>query len=403
MRFDSDASAGGASPPGAAPPTPIVASLGEPGGIGPELVLDAWEAAAGRAPDPPGGRPPPFAVVGDAGAVADRARLLGRAVPVERIDLPPEAGAADGGTPAPGGEPAPGEPPRWATQTLERAARAFPRALPVIHEPLGAESRPGEILDATAPGVVRSLERALSLVASGASPALVTLPIAKGVLMRAGFRHPGHTGWLSERLDAEALMLFVSESAGLRVALLTVHEPLRSVPARVRAGAVERAALALAEGLRLDFGVASPRIAVAGLNPHAGEGGAIGREDEDEIAPAVARLRAAGLDARGPVPADALFGPEARRGYDAALAMYHDQALAPFKALDFLGGAQVSLGLPIVRASPDHGTAADIAGRGLAHPDSLLASLRLAASCAARRRGRSGRLRGSQGRSAAHR
>ncbi|HZZ88413.1 MAG TPA: 4-hydroxythreonine-4-phosphate dehydrogenase PdxA, partial [Caulobacteraceae bacterium] len=220
---------------------------------------------------------------------------------------------------------------------------------------------------------------------------VVTAPIAKATLYEAGFKYPGHTEFIGA-LTADAPMpgargpVMMLTAQDLRVALATVHEPLARVPALVTHDRIVLVGRVVAEALARDFGLAKPRLVVAGLNPHAGEGGSIGREEQTTVGPAVAALLAAGIDARGPLPADSLFHDDARRTYDAAICLYHDQALIPVKMLDFWGGVNLTLGLPIVRTSPDHGTAFDIAGKGLARPDSLIAAIRLASEIAARRR-----------------
>ena len=213
----------------------------------------------------------------------------------------------------------------------------------------------------------------------------MTNPIHKDTLYRAGFRHPGHTEYLAELAGVATAPVMMLASPQLRVIPVTIHLPLRQAVDSLSQAAIVHAGRVCDEALRRDFAIAAPVVAVAGLNPHAGEAGSLGHEDRDIVAPAVAELRAAGIDARGPLAADTMFHPEARAGFDAALCMYHDQALIPIKTIDFHGGVNVTLGLPFVRTSPDHGTAFDIAGRGVARADSLIAALRLAAQMAARR------------------
>ena len=215
--------------------------------------------------------------------------------------------------------------------------------------------------------------------------AVVTNPINKAALYRSGFRHPGHTEFLAELTGVPGREVMMLACPGLRVVPVTVHLRLRDAIAGLTTDTIVAAGRTTADALRRDFGVAAPRLAVAGLNPHAGEGGALGPEDQAIIAPAIATLRQAGIDASGPWPPDTMFSPAARPRYDAALCMYHDQALIPLKTLDMDGGVNVTLGLPIVRTSPDHGTAYDIAGKGVANPASLIAAFRLAAELAARR------------------
>lgn len=319
---------------------PLALTMGEPGGVGGELALKAWAA--------PG--VPAFFLVGDAGWLAQ----VDRAVPVRRIERPDDA------------------------------VRTFPDALPVLPLSLTAPVEPGTANPEHAAAVVASIERAVAVVGSGAASAVVTLPVQKESLMSAGFVHPGHTEFLAELTGARrSVMMLVG--GGLKVVPLTVHVPLAEVAGRLTAALIEETARIVAEALRADFGIAAPRLALAGLNPHAGEGGALGAEEGAVMAPAVAGLRREGLDVRGPLSADTLFHAEARAGYDAVLCAYHDQALIPVKMLDFHNAVNVTLGLPIVRTSPDHGTALDIAGTGRARPDSLIAALKLAHAMAERR------------------
>ena len=214
----------------------------------------------------------------------------------------------------------------------------------------------------------------------------MTNPIQKSALYAAGFRHPGHTEYLHELAGAASQPVMLLASPELRVVPVTIHEPLRDAIARLTPEVIVEIAALTAAGLRQDFGIAAPRLAVAGLNPHAGEGGSLGREDIEIVAPAVAQLRALGIDARGPMPPDTMFTAQARPGYDVAVCLYHDQALIPIKTLDMNGGVNVTLGLSIVRTSPDHGTALDIAGTGTADPASLIAAIRLASQIATHRR-----------------
>ncbi|SES96617.1 4-hydroxythreonine-4-phosphate dehydrogenase PdxA [Oceanicella actignis] len=328
--------------PGGAPP-PIAVSGGDPAGIGPEIAAAAWRAlsAAGS---------PVFAAIGDA------ALFEAQGAPCARI------------------------------AQLAEAPAVFARALPVLHRPLAAPARPGRPDPANAPCVVAWIEEAVRLALSGAASAVTTLPINKKALKDgAGFAFPGHTEFLADLCGAGAPTMMLAGPT-LRVVPVTIHEPLACVPALLSAEAIERAALHAHQALRRDFGLRAPRLAAAGLNPHAGEGGAMGREEIELIAPALARLRARGVDVAGPLPADAMFHPAARARWDAALCMYHDQALIPFKTLDFDEGVNLTLGLPIVRTSPDHGTAYDIAGRGVASARSLIAALRMAAAMARARR-----------------
>ncbi|HET9903539.1 MAG TPA: 4-hydroxythreonine-4-phosphate dehydrogenase PdxA [Xanthobacteraceae bacterium] len=323
----------------------LAVTLGEPAGIGPDITLALWRERVPRAL-------PPFYVLGDAQALARRARRLGLDVPIAEVE--------------------PG-----------RAATMFPQALPVVPLGLPATAEPGKPDGTSAPAVIESIRRATEDVARGRAAAMVTNPIAKAVLYREGFAHPGHTEYLAE-LAAEltggpvprpVMMLWAPE---LAVVPVTVHVPLREVPKRLTADLIVATGRIVARELRTRFAVAEPRLVAAGLNPHAGEDGEIGDEDHAVVAPALAALRAEGVAIRGPLPADTLFHADARATYDAALAMYHDQALIPIKTLAFDHAVNVTLGLPFVRTSPDHGTAFDLAGTGRARPDSLAAALRLA-------------------------
>jgi 4-hydroxythreonine-4-phosphate dehydrogenase len=329
---------------------PLALSLGDPAGIGPEIIVKAWSALKDEGPA--------FMVVGDADALAS---APGGHVTVQRVG------------------------------SAQEADRCFAEALPVLDLPLGAAVVAGQPSAGAAASIIRWIETAVGLVLSGQAAALVTAPIAKAPLYAAGFAFPGHTEFLGSLAPAETaqaprgpVMMLVA--GDLRTALATIHEPLASVPERLTLERIFNAGMVTAQALERDFAITGPRLAVAGLNPHAGEGGSIGHEEQAVIAPAVAALREAGVDARGPLSADSLFHPEARARYDAALCMYHDQALIPVKMLDFWGAVNVTLGLPLVRTSPDHGVGYDIAGRGLARADSLIAAVRLAAEIAARRR-----------------
>ncbi|MBM3541835.1 MAG: 4-hydroxythreonine-4-phosphate dehydrogenase PdxA, partial [Alphaproteobacteria bacterium] len=260
----------------------------------------------------------------------------------------------------------------------------FRDAFPVLAEPLATPAVPGTPDSRNAPAVLRAIERAVEFARAGRAGAIVTNPIHKGVLYEAGFRHPGHTEYLAALAGGvRPVMMLACRS--LRVVPVTIHVPLARVAFALRTEDIVATGEIAAVALARDFGIAEPRLAVAGLNPHAGEGGHLGREEIEIIAPAVAALRAKGIRAEGPAPADTLFHDRARARADAVLCMYHDQALIPLKTIDFDGGVNVTLGLPFVRTSPDHGTAFDIAGKNLANPASLLAALELAAEMAAHR------------------
>ncbi|BCB19769.1 4-hydroxythreonine-4-phosphate dehydrogenase PdxA [Bosea sp. ANAM02] len=331
------------------PAKPLALTQGDPAGIGPELTLRAWLERRERTL-------PAFACIADPDHLADVAGRLGWTVPLRSCC--------------------------WS-----EAGETFAEALPVIPLASGAgRAEPGAPDPATAAGTIASIDRAVAAVQAGEAAGVVTNPIAKSVLYGAGFKHPGHTEYLAHlaaRGDAEprpVMMLWCEE---LAVVPVTIHQPLRRVPDLLTTELIVETGRIVAAELRSRFGISAPRLALSGLNPHAGESGTMGHEDADVVAPAIARLRAEGIDARGPYPADTMFHARARAGYDAALAMYHDQALIPIKTIAFDEGVNVTLGLPFIRTSPDHGTAFDIAGRGIARPDSLCAALKLAARMAA--------------------
>ena len=316
---------------------PLAVTMGDPAGIGPELV-----AKAGL---------PPFYWLGDAATITALAD-----VPVARIDAP------------------------------AAAAAAFANALPVLALPLAVMATPGQPDAANAPAVLAAIEQAVAQARAGAAAAVITAPVAKHVLYQAGMTHPGQTELLAHLcgLAAEDVAMMLAAPA-LKVVPLTIHEPLRAVPDLISRDLIVRRARIVHRALQRDFGLTAPRLAITGLNPHAGEKGTLGREEIDVIVPAVAALVAEGVTVSGPHAADSLFHAQARAGYDVALTMYHDQALIALKTLDFHGGVNCSLGLPIIRTSPDHGTAFDIAGQGRANPASFIAALSLAGKMAAAR------------------
>jgi 4-hydroxythreonine-4-phosphate dehydrogenase len=245
---------------------------------------------------------------------------------------------------------------------------------------------PGDAATSDAMAVIRSIERAVALVQAGEASAVVTCPIAKKTLTAAGFAFPGHTEFLAHLTGAARSVMMLAVD-GLRVVPVTIHEPLASVPGHLTQDLIVETARITANALKRDFGLENPRLAMAGLNPHAGEGRTLGHEEFEVITPAIEQLRAEGIIVTGPHAADSMFHAAARARYDAAICMYHDQALIPIKTIDFDGGVNVTLGLPIVRTSPDHGTAFDIAGKNVANPASLIAAIELAAAMAARRQG----------------
>ena len=329
---------------------PLALTLGEPAGIGPDLAVAVWRRRAAL-------NLPPFYVLGDPAFLARRATFTG--APVEVRSCAPH-----------------------------EAAKVFASALPVVDIAVNATAPPGHPDALSAPAAIASIRLGVDHVLSGKAAALVTNPVAKNVLYRSGFREPGHTEYLAKlaaaatgQLRRPVMMLWSPE---LAVVPVTIHLPLAEVPAALDTELIVDTGRIVAKDMAGRFGVSEPRIAIAGLNPHAGEDGAMGAEDRAIVAPAVDQLRSAGIAARGPLPADTMFHPAARATYDAALCMYHDQALIPIKTLAFDHAVNVTLGLPFVRTSPDHGTAFDIAGTGRADPSSLIAALRLAARLAAR-------------------
>jgi 4-hydroxythreonine-4-phosphate dehydrogenase len=329
---------------------PLVLTMGEPAGIGGEIALKAWLVRADRVP--------PFYLRDNPHRLTELAARLGWPVPVRAIERPGDA------------------------------VEVFASALPVI--PIAARPRgqPGEPDPADASAILGSISAAVDDVRWGRAAALVTNPIHKDNLYRAGFRHPGHTEYLAELAGNGLTPVMMLVCPQLRVVPVTIHLPLRRVIEALSLDGIVTAGRITAAALQADFGIDKPVLAIAGLNPHAGESGGLGREEIEIIEPAIARLRHEGIDARGPLAADTMFHAAARQSYDAALCMYHDQALIPIKTIDFDGGVNVTLGLPLVRTSPDHGTAFGIAGKGIARADSLIAALRLAAKMAATRRAR---------------
>jgi 4-hydroxythreonine-4-phosphate dehydrogenase len=346
-----------------APPLPPIAvTLGDPRGIGPDITLAGWCARLAHALHP-------FAVYGDPDVLRDRARTLGLDVPVAAIARLGEASGLFG--------------------------EALP-VLPLLPAPGGSAPSRGREEDqesARDRGIVAAIEAAVDAALRGEALALVTNPIAKRSLSSVALDYPGHTAFLGKlaarwtgRDAIRPVMMLASDE--LKVVPATVHIALAAVPRMLTQALIVETARITARALEEDFGLARARLAVAGLNPHAGEEGLIGSEEAKLIVPAIAQLRAEGLTVTGPHSADSMFHAEARAGYDAALAMYHDQALIPLKTLAFDRGVNVTLGLPFVRTSPDHGTAFALAGTGTARPDSFIAALRLAAELGGRRAAR---------------
>lgn len=325
-------------------PTPLVITCGDPSGVGPELILRAWLARDER-------QLAPFAVIGDPSLFEKRARLVGIDVSVIAAETP-------------------------------EAGKIFSSALPVIPLAASCSDAPGVPDAANAAGVIEAIDRAVEFVKNEEARAIVTAPIAKKPLYDAGFRFPGHTEYLGhlakERFGGDPRPVMMLAGPDLCTIPVTIHIPLSAVPAALTPELILSTCRIAAADLKSRFGIERPRLAISGLNPHAGEGGSMGREEIDMIAPVIADLQAEGIDAFGPLPADTMFHARARATYDVAICMYHDQALIPAKALAFDESVNVTLGLPFVRTSPDHGTAFDIAGKGIARPDSLIAAIRLA-------------------------
>jgi len=332
---------------------PLAVTMGDPAGIGPEIAIAAWRARETNAL-------PAFALYADLALIRATCHALGVECDVVAI---PHAGLA---------------------------ADIFPRALPVVDVPLVRAAEPAVPDSCNGPAVILAIRRAVEAVAAGQASAVVTNPIAKSVLYDAGFQYAGHTEYLGAlstefwpaEPDKPVMMLASPE---LRVVPVTIHVPLRSVHLLLTTEKIVDTARIVAAALKRDFAIAEPRLVITGLNPHAGEDGALGSEDRDIIAPAITALRSEGIDATGPHSADTLFHAAARETYDAAIAMYHDQALIPIKTLAFDSGVNATLGLPFIRTSPDHGTAFGIAGKGIASPASLIAAIKLAADMSTRR------------------
>jgi len=330
--------------PSPAAAAPLALSVGDPSGVGPEIAIAAWrlrnEAAI-----------PPFYLLADPDLIASRAQRLGVSLAI-------------------------------AETTPRSAAEAFSSALPVVPLATRLADTPGVPDRANAAGIVEAIDRAVADCLAGEAAAAVTCPIAKKPLYDAGFAFPGHTEYLahlaSRHFGRTVQPVMMLAGPDLRTVPVTIHIALAEVPKALTSELIVDTGRILAGDLRNRFGIATPRIAVAGLNPHAGEGGTMGQEDLRVVAPAIEQLRSESIDAFGPLPADTLFHARARQGYDAALCMYHDQALIPAKMLAFDEAVNVTLGLPFIRTSPDHGTAFDIAGKGVARPDSLIAALKLA-------------------------
>lgn len=324
---------------------PLALTCGEPAGIGAEIALKAWIER--------GEHSPRFVLIDQPARLSRLAERLGLRVPLAQVG-----------------------------SLAEVDDELFAEALPVLPLEAPIHGEAGRADEADAPAIVESIVRAVRLAQAGEVAAVVTNPIRKQSLKAVGLDHPGHTEFLAALAGGGARSIMMLASPRLRVTLVTVHVPLAAVPGLLSVPAILDVARATARALRQDFAIAAPRLAVVGLNPHAGESGLLGREEIEIIAPAIAALRAEGIDAFGPVPPDAAFHAAARNRYDAAICMYHDQGLIPLKTLDFDEGVNVTLNLPFVRTSPDHGTALDIAGTGKANPQSLISALAMAAAMA---------------------
>jgi 4-hydroxythreonine-4-phosphate dehydrogenase len=329
---------------------PLALTSGEPAGIGPDITIKAWLRRNEL-------QLPPFYVLGDRGFLSRRASSLG-------LDV------------------------KFADASPEDAIATFADALPVVATGHPATARPGHPDGTSADAALASIRQAVADVAAGRASAVVTNPISKSVLYRAGFRHPGHTEFLAELAASnghvpQPVMLLWSPT--LAIVPVTIHLALREAIAQLSSDLIVSTARIVVADMKARFGLLRPRLAVSGLNPHAGEDGSLGTEELTMVTPAIEILRGEGIDVRGPLPADTMFHAAARKTYDCAICMYHDQALIPVKTLAFDDAVNVTLGLPFIRTSPDHGTAFDIAGTGNANPSSLIAALRLAARMAAAR------------------
>ncbi|MEQ9347840.1 MAG: 4-hydroxythreonine-4-phosphate dehydrogenase PdxA [Thalassospira sp.] len=328
---------------------PIALTIGEPGGIGPELALKAWLQRKDAGIEP-------FCLLSPLNIVENAIKQAGTDVPFKLVsDI---------------------------TETRD----VFAEALPVLAiENADAIAVSGVASAKTANIVINSITEAVALTRRGAASAVVTNPIQKSALYEAGFKHPGHTEFLAELAGPGTIPVMMLANSKLRVVPLTIHIALSDVPTQLTAELIIKRCQITASALKRDFGIEHPRLAIAGLNPHAGEDGAMGCEEQTIMVPAIRALRDLGIDVIGPLPADTMFHEEARENYDVALCPYHDQALIPVKTLDFHGGVNITLGLPFIRTSPDHGTALNIAGKGIARPDSLIAALKMAAEMATKR------------------
>jgi len=331
-----------AAPPDSGGGLALALTMGEPAGVGGEVTLKAWKAKS----------TPAFFVIDDAERLRGLAQSLELDVPIREINIPSES---------------PG---------------VFERALPVLHRPLNTSVVAGKPTPDNAKAVMDSIKVAVELVRAGQASAVVTNPIHKETLYEAGFKHPGHTEFLADLAAIDTPPVMMLASPELRVVPVTIHVSIAQALSNLNKDDIITTARITAQALTKHFAIAKPRLAIAGLNPHAGEGGNMGQEEITTIAPAIAKLCELGIDASGPWPPDTMFHEATRKAYDVAICMYHDQALIPIKTIDFDGAVNVTLGLPFIRTSPDHGTAFNIAGAGVASERSLLAALRMAADMA---------------------
>jgi 4-hydroxythreonine-4-phosphate dehydrogenase len=332
-------------PPDSTPTKPLALTMGEPAGVGTEIALKAWNALHLSSV--------PFFLIDEVDCILKHSETIGLRVPIRQID------------------------------EAEAASSVFKESLPVLNIPRSGRVTFGAPSVDTAPSVISSIETAVALTRAGSAGAVVTNPIQKDILYQAGFNFPGHTEFLGALGGAGSYPVMMLACDMLRVVPVSVHISLKDAIEALTTDLIVRQTEVTWKALKTDCGIDAPRLAIAGLNPHAGESGAMGREDKEIIQPAVDILQTKGIDARGPFPPDTLFTERARPTYDAAICMYHDQALIPIKTLDFDQGVNVTLGLPFVRTSPDHGTALEIAGQGIANPQSLISALTMAGNMAA--------------------
>ena len=326
---------------------PTAITMGDPAGIGGELVLKVWKDNRNFLN--------PFFVIDDPNRLASLAKRIGLEIPIETITHP------------------------------SKAVATFSNSLPVLKENIEFQIDPGKPNPRSASAVIKSIDRGIELVIAGQACALVTNPIHKSTLYQEGFSYPGHTEYLASKIKPEAVPVMMLASDEVRVVPITTHLALSKAIKSLSKNSISHCAIVTHKALKYDFGLKIPRLAITGLNPHAGENGYFGNEEKLIIDPAVKKLQSKGININGPYPADSLFHEQARKNYDAIICMYHDQALIPLKTMAFNKSVNVTLGLPFIRTSPDHGTAFDIAGTGKANPESLIAAILLAQKMAKNR------------------